>query len=160
GNPGVPASLEKLILAMLNKDAASRPTVAEVDGVLAGSGTEPTDGRPHPAAIATAESPARPSHNLPVQRTAFIGRRAERAALQPLLLDPLVRLITLTGPGGTGKTRLAVQAAADLAGHFPGGVCFVNLAPISDERFVVSAIAQAAGVREAPGRPLLEVVRE
>src|SRR5215469_13360028 len=88
------------------------------------------------------------------------GRRADRAALQPLLLDPAIRLITLTGPGGTGKTRLAVQVATDMAGHFPGGICFVNLAPISDERLVLSAIAQAAGVREIPGHPLRETVEE
>jgi predicted ATPase len=76
------------------------------------------------------------------------------------LLDPEVRLITLTGPGGTGKTRLAVQAAADTFGGFPAGVRFVNLAPISDPKLVVSAIANALGVRETPGRPHIEVVKE
>ncbi|HEV3198256.1 MAG TPA: protein kinase [Bryobacteraceae bacterium] len=159
-NGNIPARLEELILAMLAKDAASRPTAAEVDASLAGSEAHAGEARAHAAVCVPLEPSARSSHNLPVQRTAFIGRRAERAALLPLLLDPGIRLITLTGPGGTGKTRLAVQVATDLAGTFPGGICFVNLAPISDQKLVVSAIAQAAGVRETPARPLLEMVQE
>ena len=94
---------------------------------------------------APSEPSARQSQNLPLQRTPLIGRRAERSALQPLLLDPEIRLITLTGPGGTGKTRLAVQAAADAVDSFPGGIRFVNLAPLCDPTLVVSAIAQGSG---------------
>jgi hypothetical protein len=101
---------------MLEKDAASRPTAAEVDAALAGAQTGLARWR--------SVTGAQCGDNLPVQRTPFIGRYAERAAFQPLLLDPAIRLITLTGPGGAGKTRLAVQLATDLAGHFPGGVCF------------------------------------
>ena len=64
-----------------------------------------------------------------------------------------MRLLTLTGPGGTGKTRLALQAAAELIDEFPDGVCFVALAPITDPALVAPAIAAALGVREAGGQP-------
>src|SRR5205807_1608974 len=88
-NPNIPLELEELILAMLEKEAATRPTAAEVDSALAGAQTGPT--RWHSAKFVQRRD------NLPAQRTPFIGRRAERAALQSLLLDPAVRLITLTG---------------------------------------------------------------
>lgn len=120
----------------------------------------------HPSAEATGVQAASPAagastpRNLPVPRTPFVGREAELAALRPLLLDPAIRLLTLTGAGGTGKTRLAARAAMDLAGHFTGGIFFVNLASLSDPSLVVSAIAQALEIREIPGRPLLEPVQE
>jgi predicted ATPase/serine/threonine protein kinase len=151
-NPHIPRPLEAIILAMLHKDPSMRPTAAEVDAALIGGSWN--GGR------APSEPSARQSQNLPLQRTPLIGRRAERSALQPLLRDPEIRLITLTGPGGTGKTRLAVQAAADAVDGFPGGIRFVNLAPLSDPTLVVSAIAQALGIRETPGRSLIEVVIE
>src|SRR5438270_4000976 len=71
-------------------------------------------------------------HNLPVQLTSFIGREKEVALVQNLLYREEVRLFTLTGPGGIGKTRMALQVAAELSDHFTGGISFVNLAPISD----------------------------
>ena len=151
-DPRIPPRLEELILAMLNKDASRRPTAAEVDEALA-------DGS-HSLFSVAPEPRATPAHNLPPQRTPLVGRHAERSALQPLLLDPDVRLITLTGPGGTGKTRLAIQAATDAAASFPGGIRFVNLAPISDSNLVVPAAAEALGIREIPGQPLIEVLQQ
>ena len=86
--------------------------------------------------------------NLPLQRTAFIGRKNEEAALSRLLGRDDARLVTLTGPGGIGKTRLALQVAAENSSNFPGGVCFVPLSSVSDGGLITSAIAQAVGVRE------------
>jgi predicted ATPase len=91
---------------------------------------------------------ARPS-NLPVPRTAFIGRESEAAALRAMLRREDVRLVTLTGPGGIGKTRLGLQVARELAEQFPGGVCFVALSAVTEARAIPAAIAQAAGVCEA-----------
>ena len=71
-----------------------------------------------------------PRHNLPASLTTFIGRESEVDAIGERLLRAAVRLLTLTGPGGTGKTRLSLQVAAELLAHFPSGVYFVSLAPI------------------------------
>src|SRR5947209_7188347 len=95
-------------------------------------------------------------HNLPVQPTPLIGREREVAAVQQLLLREDVRLLTLTGPGGSGKTRLGLQVAAELSNHFPDGIYFVNLAPISDAELVVPTMAQTLGVKESPTRSMVE----
>jgi predicted ATPase/class 3 adenylate cyclase/DNA-binding CsgD family transcriptional regulator len=100
------------------------------------------------------------THNLPVQLTPFIGRHREVAAIQQLLHRPQVRLLTLTGPGGSGKTRLGLQGAAELLEEFRDGVFFVNLAPISDPALVVPTIAQTLGVKETPGQPLSDRLQE
>src|SRR5712692_10721333 len=97
-------------------------------------------------------------NNLPVQPTPFIGREKEVAAVATLLRREDVRLVTLTGPGGTGKTRLGLQVAAELSEVFADGVFFVNLAPISDPSLVVPTIAQTLDVREAAGQPLLDLM--
>ncbi len=95
-------------------------------------------------------------HNLPIQPTPLIGREREIAVVQQLLLREDVRLLTLTGPGGSGKTRLGLHAAAGLSNHFIDGIFFVDLAPISDAELVVPTIAQTLGVKESPTRPMLE----
>ncbi len=92
--------------------------------------------------------------NLPVQPTPLIGREREIAVVGTLLRRSDVRLVTLTGPGGTGKTRLGVHVAAELLDEFADGVFFVNLAPINDPALVNSTIAQTLGVTEARGQPL------
>src|SRR5947207_2111501 len=95
-------------------------------------------------------------HNLPVQPTPLIGRQREVAAVQQLLLREDVRLLTLTGPGGSGKTRLGLHVAAELSDHFTDGIYFVNLAPISDAELVVPTIAQTLGMKESPTRSMVE----
>ncbi|MBN1669184.1 MAG: adenylate/guanylate cyclase domain-containing protein, partial [Anaerolineales bacterium] len=102
-------------------------------------------------------------HNLPAQPTAFIGRAAELAAITGYLARPDGRLLTLLGPGGIGKTRLALQAAADQVEAFPHGVFFVPLAPLEAGESLVPAIAEALRFtfyqREQPRRQLLDYLQ-
>jgi predicted ATPase len=107
----------------------------------------------------TRASESRPN-NLPVQRTAFIGREHEATVLRQLLSRVDVQLVTLTGPGGIGKTRLALQVAGDAAAEFPGGVCFVPLSAVSDRALITSTIAQALGVRETGNQSSQESLKE
>lgn len=98
--------------------------------------------------------------NLPAQRSGFVGREKEVAAAKELLLRPDVRLVTITGPGGIGKTRLGVQVASDLIECFPGGAHFVPLSSLSDPGLIASAIVQTLGIREAGGQSPLEILKE
>ena len=91
--------------------------------------------------------------------TRLLGRTSERAQLVTQLHRPEVRLLTLTGPGGVGKTHLALEVAHDLVPDFADGVYFVPLAAISEPDFVLPAIAQAVGLREADTRSPLEVLQ-
>jgi non-specific serine/threonine protein kinase len=99
--------------------------------------------------------------NLPLQLTSFLGRDGEIAEVERLLTTS--RLLILTGAGGSGKTRLALQVASQIAsqhlGQFKNGVFFVNLAPLTDPNLVAATIAQTLGLREAPGRPLLDTLK-
>ena len=97
-------------------------------------------------------------NNLPVQLTSFVGREKEARELKKLLEN--TRLVTLTGAGGSGKTRLALQAAAEMIGHFHNGVFFVALAPITDPGLVTSTIAQALRLTETAGRSILEGLKD
>jgi predicted ATPase/class 3 adenylate cyclase len=100
---------------------------------------------------------ARPN-NLPLQLTSFVGREEEIAEVERLLGQ--ARLLTLTGPGGSGKTRLALQVAAALLTRFQDGACFVDLSPVTDPTLVPAAVANALGVPETAGRPILDGVKE
>jgi predicted ATPase/class 3 adenylate cyclase/DNA-binding CsgD family transcriptional regulator len=101
----------------------------------------------------------RHAHNLPVQLTSFIGREKEVAKVSQLLLRDDVRLLTLTGPGGIGKTRMGLQVAAELCDQFADGVFFVNLAPIADPALVLPTIAQTLGVQESASRSVLDILQ-
>jgi predicted ATPase/class 3 adenylate cyclase/DNA-binding CsgD family transcriptional regulator len=97
-------------------------------------------------------------HNLPIQPTPFLGREHVLVRVQGLLRREDVRLFTLTGPGGIGKTRLGLQVAADLADRFADGVFFVNLAPLSDSSLVLPTIASTLDLKESAGQAQLHVL--
>jgi predicted ATPase/transcriptional regulator with XRE-family HTH domain len=103
-------------------------------------------------------SPAAPQHNLPLQVDSFVGRQQAQQEVQALLdRSPLV---TLTGTGGVGKTRLALAVAAAAVDSYPDGVWLVELAPLADPSLVAQAVATVLGVREEPGRPLLATLTD
>jgi predicted ATPase/DNA-binding CsgD family transcriptional regulator len=97
-------------------------------------------------------------HNLPAQTTSFVGRSGELCAVRDLLAQ--ARIVTLTGAGGVGKTRLAVQAAADLLDEWEDGVWLAELAAITDPELVAPTVAAALGVAEASDRPVLDTLVE
>jgi predicted ATPase/DNA-binding SARP family transcriptional activator len=102
-------------------------------------------------------SSRRPENNLPLQLTSFVGREREMAEVEGLLVDG-TRLLTLSGPGGSGKTRLALAVAADLVDSFEDGVWLVELASLSDPDLVPQAVASTLSMREAQDRPLIETL--
>jgi predicted ATPase/DNA-binding SARP family transcriptional activator len=109
--------------------------------------------------LAAPEPPTRSTRPLPVPPTPLVGRRLELAAVSALYRDEGARLVTLTGPGGTGKTRLALATAQALEPELRDGALFVSLAPVSDPELLVPTIAEALDVREG-GRALAEGVTE
>jgi predicted ATPase/DNA-binding SARP family transcriptional activator len=109
--------------------------------------------------LAAPESPTRTTRPLPVPPTPLVGRRLELAAVGALFRDEGARLVTLTGPGGTGKTRLGLAVAHELEPELRDGALFVSLAPVSSPELVVPTIAEALEVREGD-RPLAEGVTE
>ena len=176
-NPSSPAGLDGIIARALEKDREKRfQNAAEICSELkrlkaelervpvAASAATPSRPARYVSVVARelatirdrfAEKPVKQVEtrppNLPAQRTGFVGREKEVAAAKELLLRQDVRLVTVTGPGGIGKTRLAVQVASGLVEHFPGGIHFVPLSSISDPGLISSAIVQAMGIREAEG---------
>lgn len=102
----------------------------------------------------------RERRHLPSPATSLIGRRSRIAEITALLRRSSVRLVTATGPGGIGKTRVCLQAAHELADDFPDGVFFVGLAELRDPRLFVSTLAAAVGLEEVADEPLLATVQE
>jgi predicted ATPase len=110
-----------------------------------------------------AEKPVEPVEvrptNLPLQRTGFVGREKEVRAARELLLREDVHLVTVTGPGGIGKTRLALQVASGVVENFPGGTHFVSLSTISDPDLLASVIVQTLGIRVEGGQSPIEILK-
>ena len=113
---------------------------------------EPAESKPTP------RTPKRPLHNLPLELSSFVGREKELAEVKRLLENN--RLLTLTGSGGCGKTRLALAAASELVEGFQDGVWMVELAPLADPSLVAHAVGSTLGVREQPGRSPTETLSD
>lgn len=99
-------------------------------------------------------------NNLPEPPTPIIGRQRELAVITDLLTQEAVRIVTLTGPGGTGKTRLSLEIGHSSLEQFPDGVFFVDLAPITDPGLVPTTVAHTLGLREGGGRPPFDSLKE
>ncbi len=143
---GTPAPIRDLIARCLAKDPAQRPaSMVEVRSALEEEMERPPSGRAR-------------RHNLPRELSSFVGREQE---LERILREQRsAPLLTLTGPGGCGKTRLALKAGLELLPDFPDGVWLVELASITDPERVPAAVASVLEVRETPGRPLAEALAE
>ena len=134
-------------LAAIRDRFAEKPAALQVEGRgRAGAGA---DGSSNASAT-----------NIPVQQTGFVGREKEVAGASEMLLRADVRLVTVTGPGGIGKTRLAVEVANRLAGEFPGGIYYVPLSALRDPGLIASVIVQTMGIREAGGQSALEILKK
>jgi predicted ATPase len=130
------------------------------EGTDAGSSSGRTVARPTLRALTTAGTPEPLTtyHNLPAPRSSFVGRQREMVEVKQALA--VTRLLTITGAGGSGKTRLALEAARDLIESYPDGVWLIELAPLSDEELVPKAVAQALEVPERSAQPLPETLAE
>ena len=148
------AALRELESAILRQD----PALDWRAPLSAASPAPPAPAPPGASARLPGPPPAvgRAAGRLPAETTSFIGREADLAAVGKLLTAG--RLVTLTGPGGSGKTRLARQAGAVAAAGQPDGVWLVDLAPIGGPELVAPAVAAALAVREEPGRPLADSI--
>jgi predicted ATPase len=148
--PAVHVGLAQAVARALAKDPADRyPTAAALAEAIA------TSGRGAITPAASERAPATP-HNLPRPRTRFIGRDRELAECAQLLGE--ARLLTLTGIGGSGKTRLALRLAERMLATFPDGVWLADVSSLVDPTRVAEAVAISFGLQEAPGRPIIDVL--
>jgi non-specific serine/threonine protein kinase len=146
------ALLQALAALGLSQDELARLAATVRPAAPAGRGDRPRGDRRSPPEPDPAPAP------LPAPLSSFVGRGRELAALHKRLAA--ARLVTLTGPGGCGKTRLALRVAADRLPDYPDGVWLVELAALAEPGLVPQAVAQAVGVPEAPGRPLLATLAD
>src|SRR6516164_484463 len=137
---------------MVVEEAALHVQVSVLRKVLGPDAITTVSGQGYRFALPVTKVEPRGKHNLPSQLTSFIGREQEIAQLKELLTTN--RLVTLTGAGGAGKTRLALQAASQLLDAFADGVWLVELAALSDPSLVTQAVVSALDQQEQPGRPL------
>ena len=137
-----------IVCEILSKDLQTQPspgTTRLYQEILSGS-------------LSAASEKVRPLHNLPVQTTSFIGRQKEIETLKALILSGQTRLVTVTGAGGTGKTRLALRVAEELLEVFPDGVWLVELAALADPNLLPVTVASVLNLHEVPDRPILQVL--
>ena len=159
--PGLPRELDHVVLRAMAKDKARRyATASEMAAALRAIGSddgslEAGDGA---SLAAGAGATSRLPNNLPAALNSFVGRRDEMEEVARLLGTS--RLVTLTGAGGCGKSRLSVQVARNILETFPDGAWIAELAPLTDPGLVPQRVAIALGVREEPGRPLTETLKE
>jgi non-specific serine/threonine protein kinase len=156
--------LDQVWPKMVVEEAALHVQVSALRKVLGADAITTVSGRGYQFTLPVtkgdgqADRASKPKHNLPYQLTSFIGREQEIAQLEELVTAN--RLVTLTGAGGAGKTRLAIEVASRLTDAFPDGVWLVELAALSDPRLVPQAVAQALEVKEQPARPVVETLSD
>ena len=164
---GIPDDISSIVERAMSRDPADRPSAAalgeEIQRIQLRHGytvdelalpPDPEAGREEPRVIAAGAR--RPVGNLPLELTTFVGRRAELSELKGMLSTS--RLVTLTGIGGVGKTRLALRAAAEARRAFPDGVWLVELGDIHDGSLLVDVITESVGVRDESARLLRDVL--
>jgi predicted ATPase/DNA-binding CsgD family transcriptional regulator/tRNA A-37 threonylcarbamoyl transferase component Bud32 len=159
--PAIPAEVEQVVLRALAKDPKLRfASVQDFVLALEVASTAASTGSTRPMlASKYAEAQHTTKHNLPAHLTPLLGREQEVVEACTILRRPEVRLVTLTGPGGIGKTRLALHLATELLADFAGGVYFVSLAPTNTSELVIPAIAQTLDVKESRALPLMDLLK-
>src|SRR6266404_3697685 len=156
--------LDQVWPKMVVEEAALHVQVSALRKVLGANAITTVSGRGYQFTLPVtkgdgeADRATRSKHNLPYQLTSFVGREQEIAQLEELVTAN--RLVTLTGAGGAGKTRLAMEVASRLVDAFADGVWLVELAALSDPRLVPQAVARALEVKEQPARPLVETLTD